>query len=156
MVYSLLEVESLARVLPAALMLTADRALLATGFGRASGPMTSTMARRPFIVRARQAFKGVFTVRGVNRRMTVLGALRHLGIRGLAGATRDLALMPLRKLRVTRPEAVKPHGPAVSAAGNRLEHIPVSAAAIMAGVLGFLDDLPACLYGGRSCRSAER
>ena len=94
------------------------------------------------MVRAKQAFKGAFTSRGVNRQMSVAGALRHLGIRGLAGATRDLARLSLRSAIRKKDDAVRPRSPAVSPAGNRIESIPLPAAAILSGVLGFLDDLP--------------
>lgn len=142
MIYSLLEVDSLARVLPAALMLTADRALLATGLGRATGPMTAAALRRPVVARAKQAVKAALISRGVNRQMSVVGALRHLGIRGLAGSTRDLARILLRSATRTRQSQTSPRRGTVSPDGSRLEGIPLPVAAIMAGVLGFLEDLP--------------
>ena len=150
MLYELLETGSLTRVLPAALLLSADRALLSTTLSRATDIAPASPAEavesRLTLRRIVASAKGSLRRRGVTRTMSIGRALRWVGIRGLAGVVRDavgarvVAGAPARRPaylveRVTRP-------------GGALEEmtpevLPIEAAAMLSGLYGFLADLPA-------------
>jgi hypothetical protein len=99
MLYTHLEEKTLQRVLPAALLLAADRALLATPFSRAAdGPSRTafgTVARRlrPGVLKIRLLH--ALSQRGARRKRGVVANLRVVGLRGLTAAgvqvLRDLA-----------------------------------------------------------------
>ncbi len=126
MLYGLLEPSSLRRVLPAALLLSADLALLSTGLSRVADP------NRPR-----------------NRVRSTLGALRsggfveafRTGRRWVAGAWREsrpdgAASAPDRRSLYRSPEDSAHDTVAPS------ESIPIGAAAVLSGLYGFLAGLP--------------
>ena len=136
MLYSLLDTTSLERVLPAALLLAAEKALLASKLAR---PMTG-QRRSPGIL---TSLKVTLRNRGITRTMTVRQTLERLGVEGLFGAARDVLasrrpdVLPVRRA----PYGVEPEVPAA-----RLEpmpeSLPIGAAAALAGLYAFLLDLP--------------
>jgi GT2 family glycosyltransferase len=142
MVYALLETESLAHTLPAALLLTADRAMLACGLARATGPISAAGLRLPFHVRVFAALKRPLLIRGVNRQTSIAGAFRKLGLRGCAGVIRDFLILPWRGLSKASGVLVRRRVESTSPLRTS-EEIPIHGAAILSGLFGFLDDLPA-------------
>jgi hypothetical protein len=149
MLYELLERDSLARALPAALLLAADRALLSTALSRASdGPAESTVhtARRRLTPKKLvTSAKAALRDRGVARRMPMGEALARLGIRGLLGVARDVLVPPHVKRTPERRAAYLMERGAIPATVDDLqcESLPIEAAAILSGLYGFLSDLPA-------------
>jgi GT2 family glycosyltransferase len=149
MVYELLELPSLARVLPATLLLAADRALLSTALSRATDvPPPSTAdadLHRLAPTRVISAAKAAFRSRGVTKRTPVGQALTRLGIRGVLGVGRDV-FFPRRVTRTPERRAAYliEHG-AMPAAFDEAqsELLPIEAAAMLSGIYGFLADLPA-------------
>ena len=150
MIYSLLEPASLREVLPAALLLAADRALLGTPFSRADegvarpGSWAAVRARlRPGVVavRLRQALGR----RGARRQYGLLGSLWRVGLRGIAGALREVA----REVRDGWDragaradyllEGASPH----ALPDGRHEMMPAGVVAQIIGIRDFLDLLPA-------------
>jgi GT2 family glycosyltransferase len=96
MVYSLLEDETLRRVLPAALLLAADRLLLDTPFSRAAEDVTThrgfpspRMRIQPRAIKIRLLH--ALSQRGARRQYPTWTNLKRVGIAGLAGALFDTA-----------------------------------------------------------------
>jgi GT2 family glycosyltransferase len=149
MVYELLELPSLARVLPATLLLAADRALLSTALSRATDvPPASTGGGDPHRLAPRRivhATKAAFRSRGVTKKTPVGQALARLGIRGFLGVAREV-FFPRRVTRTPERRAAYliEHG-AMPASFDELqsESLPIEAAAMLSGIYGFLADLPA-------------
>jgi hypothetical protein len=97
MLYALLERDSLERVLPAALLLSADRVLLASHVSRVadhSAPSPDLSPARPprSLLRAvRERTKAVLRAQGVSRRHSLAQNLRQIGVRGLFGIAQQVA-----------------------------------------------------------------
>ena len=96
MIYSLLEESTLQQVLPAALLLATDRALLTTPFSRANDGVVEArpwrgLTRRlhPRGIKARLLH--ALSVRGARRQYSALTNIRRVGARGLAGSVLDVA-----------------------------------------------------------------
>jgi GT2 family glycosyltransferase len=143
LIYQLLDSRSLRRVLPAALLLSADRALLSSALSREAEFFTLGHPRTPreclvFIKRA-------LRMRGIGRQTRPLKGLRQLGVRGAVAVIRD-SVWPRRmsgtagqrrNLYVTETMSA-----AADDAGST-ESLPIETAAILSGVYSFLADLPA-------------
>jgi hypothetical protein len=149
MLYELLELPSLERVLPAALLLAADRALLSTVLSRATDvPAESSGSRAPHRLRPKRIIsstKAALRARGVTRRTPIGRALTRLGLRGFLGVARDV-LVPRQVVRTPeRRAAYLIERGAVPAAidAEHSEPLPIEAAAVLSGIYGFLCDLPA-------------
>ena len=144
MVYELLELPSLARALPAALLLAADRALLSTALSRATDVPTALAAPVRLTKRVVSSTKAALRGRGGTRRTPVAQALARLGIRGLLGVARDV-LVPRRVMRTPEPRAAYLIERAMPATFDEVqfESLPIEAAAMLSGIYGFLADLPA-------------
>ena len=145
--YCLLEAASLERVFPAALLLAADRALLDTGLSRAADRPPSSAYRR-LIASTKLALR----VRGVTKSMTPSEALAKVWSQGLLGLARDVwrpgAAPESRAAREVylvdpgNPSRTRGPSDGTQSPDDRLQSIPIGAAAVLAGVHGFLSDLP--------------
>lgn len=145
MLYTLLERETLERVLPAALMLACDRALLASQVSRASDSGDGAGGggpRRNTIKELAAGAKGALRARGVTRHRTVLDNARRLGLRGLVGAMRQVARDAAPATTSRRSDYQIERATASAALDGRTEPFPTGAAAALSGVHAFLDSLP--------------
>jgi GT2 family glycosyltransferase len=149
MLYTHLERETLERVLPAALLLSIDRALLLTGLGRSARDATELGAARPRSIASRVRgaaanAKGALRQRGVSRRDSVITNLVRLGPRGLIGVALHVARGDTMPPSVSRRAAYQiERGAAPTALDGRIEPVPAAAAAAFRGVYDFLQELPA-------------
>lgn len=150
MLYTHLERETLERVLPAALLLAADRALLATELSRASADRqepadpSAGAPRGSAIAACKARVKMALRDRGVTRNQSLTANARRLGVRGLLSAARQIArntpgINPSRSARATYQIE---RGAANAALDGRTEPFPISAAAALSGLHDFLDSLP--------------
>lgn len=163
--YTHLERETLERVLPAALLLASDRALLGTQLSRASdddaapaegsGAIHATPAVALRGIKARA--KAALVSRGVSKQRSLGENLRRLGIRGLAEAAgqvaRDTAVAisgPPRDAYLIERGASSP------ALDARMEPFPVGAAAGLSGLHDFLVSLPELSERRRRLQAARR
>ncbi len=126
MLFGLLEPSSLQRVLPAALLLSADLALLSTGLSRAADP-----------ARPRQRIR------------SAIGSIRSGGIAAAVTTGRRWAARVWRESRSTSGVASAPDRRALyqspsgaRGSGTQSESIPIGAAAVLSGLYGFLASLP--------------
>jgi GT2 family glycosyltransferase len=144
MLYALLERETLERVLPAALMLACDRALLASQVSRAADAdgADGSGARRSTIGELAAGAKGALRERGVSRERSMLDNARRLGVRGMFGAMRQVAREASPAAASRRAEYRIECGAAGAALDGRTESFPTGAAAALSGVHAFLDSLP--------------
>jgi GT2 family glycosyltransferase len=138
MLYRLLGEELLERVLPAALLLSADLALLSTPFSRTNDP-----ARRPPEPRVLSSVKAAIRSRGVTRSTPIARAVKQFGLKGFAALARDL-MAPRRDDAASRRRSAyaveRERAPVTPDA--RSEPFPIDAAAVLAGLYGFLSGLP--------------
>lgn len=147
MLYELLELESLERVLPATLLLAADRALLGTALSRATdAPAEAAIqaARRRLTPKSlATSTKAALRARGVTRTTPIGEALKRLGIRGFLGVAQDV-LVPRPRARTPERRAAYSieRGEVPATLDSRTEPLPIDAAAMLSGVYGFLSDLP--------------
>ena len=159
MIYALLEEERLQRVLPAALLMAIDRALLATPFSRAAEDDESD-GREPALP-SLQSLSGplrhALIQRGARRSLGVAGSLRQVGVAGLAGAVRDT----VRDVRAGLGHGgarsrylIERQGSRASLDGRK-ERVPTAAAAALLGIQDFLHMLPE-LSARRSSLQAQR
>ena len=154
MLYTHLEDESLERVLPAAIMLAADRALLESGLGRA-GPVGgvggetgwwSSVRRRLEPAVFAQTCRRAVAIRGARKHLSIAENLRKVGARGLAGA----AWWAVRETIFDRPPNPVARRPGYFIElGSRSrsfdmtdERLPPSAGARLLGLYEFLQSLP--------------
>lgn len=143
MLYALLEVRSLERVLPAALLLAADRALLTTGLSRASDAAARSAAwPRRTVHQAARSAKIALRTHGISRQMSIAAALRRLGLRGLLGVLGAMAAPGVPGAAGQRASYLIERGSTPPALDAYSERIPIAAAAVLSGVYGFLSDLP--------------
>jgi GT2 family glycosyltransferase len=149
MLYELLEPDSLARALPATLLLAADRALLSTTLSRATDVQpesTVHTARRRLAPKSLMiSIKAALRARGVTRKTPVGEALTRLGMRGFLGVARDV-LVPRRVVRTPERRAsylIERGAMPATFDDVQFESLPIEAAAMLSGVYGFLADLPA-------------
>jgi hypothetical protein len=162
MLYALLEEHTLRQVLPAALLLAVDRALLGTPFSRADEGIAqprslAALTRRlhPHVVKVRLLH--ALSVRGARRQYGTLANLRRVGARGLAGAMSET----LRDIRLGwedsggRTAYLIEHTRPTAALEARVEHIPVATAGQLLGIQDFLTMLPE-LSGRRAWLQARR
>jgi GT2 family glycosyltransferase len=136
--YGLLETESLERALPAALLLAGDRALLDTGLSRAADA-----PRRSRYHRLVNSTKAALRARGITRSTRVAQAVARLRTSGFLDLMRDALRPRERESRSGRERyRVDQNGMKAEELEDRLQPIPIDAAAVLAGIYGFLADLP--------------
>ena len=149
MIYSLLEESTLQQVLPAALLLATDRALLATPFSRANDGVIEPrrwqgMARRlsPRVVKARLLH--ALSVRGARRQFGTLRNLRLMGPRGLTGALLDVARGVRDGSASTGARATYliEHTRPTTGLEGRYEWLPTATVARLLGLSDFVAMLP--------------
>jgi GT2 family glycosyltransferase len=147
MIYTHLEESTLQRVLPAALLFAADRALLGTAFSRAAGESADAVRKkmpgrlRPGAVKIRLLH--ALSRRGARRQMGTWWNLRRVGARGLVASIVDVIVE--MKLGWHEPtsrsqyqiERVKPS----AALDGRVERVPVGVFAALLGIRDFLESL---------------
>jgi GT2 family glycosyltransferase len=159
MIYALLEEEHLQRVLPAALLMAIDRALLATPFSRAAeqDDANGHGAALPSLQSVSGPLRHALIQRGARRSLGVAGSLRTVGVSGLAGAVRDT----VRDVRAGLGHGgarsrylIERQGSRASLDGRR-ERVPTAAAAALLGIQDFLRMLPE-LSARRSWLQAQR
>ncbi len=148
MIYALLEESTLQRVLPAALLLAADRILLATPFSRAQAgepgrPRTRRLALpSPHALKA--SLRHALIMRGARRDLGIGGNLRKLGAGGLAGAVVD-ALGDIRLgwgQAGARGRYLIEAGAQAAALEGRRERVSPMVLGSLLGVRDFLEMLP--------------
>jgi GT2 family glycosyltransferase len=136
--YGLLETDSLQRALPAALMLAADRALLETGLSRAATAPAQSAYRRWL-----RAGKAALVARGIRRSTPIARAIGQIWSGGLWSLARDV-----RRLGATAKGAFRREsylielGGAPAAFDVQPQPLPISAAAMLSGIYGFLSEIP--------------
>ena len=140
MLYCLLETESLERALPAALLLAADRALLATGLSRAADA-TPQSAVPP--VRS-AAGRAALRARGITRSMPIAQIFSRLRARRILGLARDV-----RRLRAAQESRSRRDAYLIeSGAACRRRSTPTSSPCpstpprCLSGIYGFLTEIP--------------
>jgi GT2 family glycosyltransferase len=146
MLYTHLERDTLARVLPSALMLACDRALLASAVSRASADDVERHDRgeaagaRSRLRESAARVKVAMRARGVSRRNGVWRNVRQLGARGFADAVTEA----IRKTAApaARADYWIERAAASAALDGRTESFPTEAAATLQGVHEFLESLP--------------
>jgi GT2 family glycosyltransferase len=145
MIYALLEEERLRRVLPAALLLAADRALLATPFSRAAeSEQDPGGIALPPLHALTGPLRNALIQRGARKSLGVVGSLRKVGVDGLAGALRDTARDVRAGLGTGGARTrylIEKQGARASLDGRRERVAPAAAAALL-GIRDFLRMLP--------------
>jgi len=149
MLYSLLEDTTLRQVLPAALLLAADRALLGTPFSRADEGVVAphswrAAARRLHPRVAKVRLLHALSQRGARRQYGAIANLRRVGLKGLAGAWLDL-LRDVRdgwELSGARAAYLLESSRPNAAMEGQHEHVPAAAVAQLLGVRDFIEMLP--------------
>jgi GT2 family glycosyltransferase len=137
-IYEILGTAALQRALPAALILAADRALLETGLSRAADSVPPS----PY-ARSRAALKGALVVRGISRATSIRRALKRLLRGGILGFARDVwRLYRAGAYRSRREAYLMERGGMPFVFDAQGLPIPITAAAILSGIYGFLADLP--------------
>jgi GT2 family glycosyltransferase len=137
LIYELLETESLRRVLPAALLLAADRAWLYTDLSRMDDPAVRRTLRG--IV---ASVKALLRARGVDRTTPVGRALGRVAARGVLQTCRLVVDAALGKTGQHRA-AYLAEEPDPGSVDAPVETLSIDAVAVLAGIYGFLLDLPA-------------
>jgi GT2 family glycosyltransferase len=134
-IYRLLDDRSLRHALPAALLLAADRALLATEFSRAqSAKGLSTLVG---------SVKSTLRSHGVTRATPILHALGQVGPRGaLQTVQRVVTALTGRPSRSRREYYLREFDTSRSRGVTQPARLPIESAAVLSGVYGFLTDLP--------------
>ena len=89
MLYALLDDDHLRHILPAALLLTADRAILGTAFSRAATAGDGAGSAPGLAASMAAAARHALVRRGARRALGVVGSARRVGIGGMAGAARE-------------------------------------------------------------------
>ncbi len=136
--YGLLETESLQRVLPAALMLAADRALLETGLSRAAETLPASAYRR-----WRRAGRAALVARGISRSTPVSQAIRQIWSGGLWRLAHEVQRLSAPDSGDSRRESFLLEGGAMPATFDQQpQPIPISSAAMLSGIYAFLSEIP--------------
>ncbi len=149
MLYTLLERESLERVLPAAVLLAADRILLASHVSRVadrSGATEELSPARPSRSRLsamKERTKAALRAQGVSRRHSVAQNLRLVGVRGLFGVAQQVAQDSIPMSGAHRAHYDVERGVAPLSLDGQSEAIPVEAVAALAGLREFIESIPA-------------
>jgi hypothetical protein len=147
--YALLEQESLARVLPAALLLSADRVLLASHVSRVADRSAGFEDEAPVrpprgLLRVmKERTKAALRAQGVSRRHSVAQNLRQVGVRGLVGVAQQVAQDSVPMSGAHRAHYDVERGVAPLALDGESEAFPIEAVAALAGLREFIESLPA-------------
>ncbi len=149
--FTLLERPTLARVLPAALLLASERALLVSQLGARDGDDSELFASplRRFYWRAKPRSLWHHTLaalkaRGAARARGALGSLRTLGVRGIAGAfwsTATFVARDQRRDQSRRAGYLIERGLQPPTFDGRQEPLPAPAAAILVAINEWLQSI---------------
>ena len=137
-------------MLPAALLLSVDRALLASGVSRASDastmvatPPASAAAGRDLLRSVGRRAKAALRARGVNRQQSLAQNVRRVGVRGLFGAARQVAHESAAPLVGSRRASYEVElGAASLSLDGQVEAFPVGTVAALSGLREFIESLP--------------
>jgi GT2 family glycosyltransferase len=136
--YALLETESLQRALPAALILAADRALLETGLSRAAEAQPESAYRRWL-----RAGKAALVAQGIRKSTPISRAMRQIWSCGLWRLAYDVHRLSAARSRRSGRESYRiERGGMPSTFDMQPQPIPISAAAMLSGIYGFLSEVP--------------
>ena len=136
--YGLLGTESLRRALPAALILAADRALLESGLSRAAEARPESAYRRWL-----RAGKAALVARGIRKSTPMSQAMRQVWNGGVWRLAYDVhRLSAARSMRHGRESYRIERGGMPATFDMQPQPIPVSAAAMLSGIYGFLSEIP--------------
>ena len=136
--FGLLEIESLERALPAALMLGADRALLETGLSRAAADLPESASRRWL-----RAGKSALIARGIGKSTPIPRAIEKVWNGGLLSLARDVRrLGASAKGGLRRQSYMLELGGMPATFDVQPQPFPISAAAMLAGIYSFLSEIP--------------
>jgi GT2 family glycosyltransferase len=135
--FCLLEDEALEKVMPAALLLAADRALLEMGLSRAADSRRESVRRRLI-----DGGKAALRARGISRSTGILQALWRVWQRGLPGFVTDVLRLSVARAHSRRTSYLIERGGMSASFDAQLQPIPIAAAATLAGVYAFLSDIP--------------
>jgi GT2 family glycosyltransferase len=135
--FCLLDGASLGRVLSAALLLAADRSLLATGLSR--GADSAIVSRYG---RLKDAGRTALRARGISRSTPMAQAVGRVWQRGVLSLARDVLRLGTVESRSRRESYLFERGAVPSTFDAQPQPIPVAAAAILSGIYGFLSEIP--------------
>jgi GT2 family glycosyltransferase len=136
--FCLLEQDSLSRALPAALLLAADRALLESGLSRAADMKPDSAYERLI-----GAGKAALRARGISRSTRLVKAVGRVWQHGFIALWRDvLRLSRASESRSRREAYLIERGGMPSIFDSQPQPIPISAAAMLSGIYGFLSEIP--------------
>jgi GT2 family glycosyltransferase len=171
MLFTHLEEDTLARVLPAALILAVDRAMLRTAVHRGFDPSARIRRQRFGRLRHRAAPRRIawlvrhgLSQQGARKELGVRTNLQRVGVRGLANAALYVAKEVLTGSfgsHGARLAYLMEHRPQSASFDAHVEAVPPAAAAELLGVRDFIDSLPelaarrAWLQARRRRRDAE-
>ena len=147
-----LEDRNLARILPAALLSAMDRALLGSQLGRVSGErLTGRRSRRQQLM-ARLHPRAIYTrlrhalgMRGARRTLSLAGNLKAVGVRGIVGSLKGVAVETLVhpfSRSNPRSDYFIECGSQPPEFDDRREPVSAPAAATLLGIREFLDAMP--------------
>lgn len=136
--FRLLEPDSLARALPAALLLAADRALLASGLSRVADTTPQSAVRR-FMAAGRAALRA----RGITRSMPSTQKFGRLRTGGFLRFARDVQrLSAAQHSRSRRDAYLMERGGMPAIWDAHAQPMPIDAAAMLSGIYSFLTEIP--------------
>jgi GT2 family glycosyltransferase len=138
--FCLLEGPSLRRALAAALLLAADRALLETGLSRAADSKPASLYHR-----LKDASRASLRARGISRSTPLTQAVQRVWQRGLLSLVRDIGRSSMPQPRSRRDSYLIERGRVPLTFDTEPQPIPVTAAAMLSGVNGFLNEMPQLL-----------
>ncbi len=144
MIYALLAEDNLRRLLPAALLLAADRAILGTDFSRAASADDGAGGAPSLAATVAAAARHALVRRGARRTLGVFGSARRVGLGGMASAARD-TLIQLRRYGAgggARASYLIETASPGSAVDLRRERLPPDTGAALLGMQDFLAMLP--------------
>jgi hypothetical protein len=136
--FRLLEPDSLAHALPAALLLAADRALLASGLSRVADTTPQSAVRR-FLGAGRAALRAL----GVTRAMPLRQKVGRLRAAGFMRFVRDVRRLSVAQHSRSRRDAyLMERGGMPTIFDAHVQPMPIEAAATLSGIYSFLADIP--------------
>ena len=149
--FCLLDAQSLGRALPAALLLSADRALLETGLSRAADVTPESTYRR-----WADAVKGALRGRGISRSTPIREALGRVWQRGPLSLGRDVLRLSAVDPPSRRESYLMERGAMPRSLDAQPQPMPIAAAAMLSGIYGFLSEIPQLVERRRMLQRQRR
>jgi GT2 family glycosyltransferase len=148
--FCVLDDASLRRVLPAALLLAADRALLESGLSRAADD-PGTIIRRLAV-----ALKAALRARGISKSTPIGHAIARIWREGPARMGRDVLRLSASEQSSRRTGYLVERGMMPPSLDEQAQPVPIAAAAMMSGLFGFLCDIPQLVERRRELQGQRR